>query len=288
MQRAVTYLYPEQENASSFKVFQDRTNQIKAFYFTRNNIKKVERMESGTSYAVYFLFNEAEQGELPKIYVGKSTNGASRISNHNSNKSFWSHCIMFVTDNNSFDTATIDYLEYYFIKRLKNNGKYLLENVALRDKEPNLSIYDKPTVLSYISQIEFLLSAEGIDFKEYKDIVELGSETVVKKDFYYPNNNNHNAKLSVKDNEFILAKGSIIIGYLESTKNWSDDGAHYRRNKKTVDALLAESKIKPTEDGKYETLINLAFNNPSAPAALITGSSENGWAFFKGIDNIKQ
>lgn len=33
MPRVVTYLYPRQESASNLKVFQDRTNQIKAFLF---------------------------------------------------------------------------------------------------------------------------------------------------------------------------------------------------------------------------------------------------------------
>jgi len=32
MQKVVTYLYPDVKKASSLKVFQDRTNQIRAFY----------------------------------------------------------------------------------------------------------------------------------------------------------------------------------------------------------------------------------------------------------------
>lgn len=38
MPKTVTYLYPDIEKASSLKMFQDRTNQIRAFYFTRENI----------------------------------------------------------------------------------------------------------------------------------------------------------------------------------------------------------------------------------------------------------
>ncbi len=55
MQKTITYLYPDSEKASSLKMFQDRTNQIRAFYFTRENIKEVEKLESGTNYAVYFF-----------------------------------------------------------------------------------------------------------------------------------------------------------------------------------------------------------------------------------------
>lgn len=38
---------------------------------------------------------------------------------HDKSKTFWSFCIMFVTDNNSFDAMTIDYIEYSFINKLK-------------------------------------------------------------------------------------------------------------------------------------------------------------------------
>lgn len=41
MQKVVTYLYSKDKNASNLKVFQDRTNQIKAFYFTIDYIKEV-------------------------------------------------------------------------------------------------------------------------------------------------------------------------------------------------------------------------------------------------------
>jgi hypothetical protein len=110
MEKVVTYLYPNTEKADTLKVFQDRTNQIKAFYFTRDNIRKVEKLESGQNYAVYFLFDKSADGEMTKVYVGQSKNGAFRMESHQANKLFWSYCTMFVTDNNSFDALTIDYI----------------------------------------------------------------------------------------------------------------------------------------------------------------------------------
>ena len=74
MEKVVTYLYPDVVKASSVKVFQDRTNQIKAFYFTRDNIKLVEGLESATNYAVYFLFDESPDDEGTRVYVGQSKN----------------------------------------------------------------------------------------------------------------------------------------------------------------------------------------------------------------------
>lgn len=278
MERVVTYLYPEYENASSLKVFQDRTNQIKAFYFTRDYIKKVEQLESGTNYSVYFLFDITEDGEMTKVYVGQSKNGAYRMQSHDNNKMFWSFCIMFVTDNNSFDTLTIDYMEYYFIRKLEKSGRYSLENKAMRNIEPNVSIYDKPTVESYIAQIEFLLKAEGINLEEEK--------SDYKTKFYFPKSEKYNAKIFVKDGKFILAEGSIISGPIPSSKGWSDGGKFYNRYNNYINEFLNDGKIELYKDN-YKTLINLTFTSPSAVASLISGHAENGWRFFKDIVELR-
>ena len=84
---------------------------------------------------------------------------------HDKSKTF-GHLYYVVTDNNSFDAMTIDYIEYYFINKLKNSSSYLLENKDMRTSEPIVSIYDKPNIEAYIEQIEFLLKTEGIDFDE--------------------------------------------------------------------------------------------------------------------------
>lgn len=279
MERVVTYLYPEHENAANLKVFQDRTNQIKAFYFTREYIKKVEELESGKNYAVYFLFDKTEDGEITKVYVGQSRNGAYRMQDHNYKKMFWSYCLMFVTDNDSFDTLTIDYMEYYFIKKLENSGRYLLENKVMRNNEPNVSIYDKPTVESYISQIEFLLKAEGISLEEEK------SDHFTK--FYHPKSNKYKAKVFVKDGNFVLAEGSIISHPISSSEDWSDGGKFYQRYNGYIKKFLEDGKIEKYND-QYRTLINLSFTSPSAVASLITGLAKNGWKFFKNIEELRE
>lgn len=278
MQRVITYLYPEHENASNLKVFQDRTNQIKAFYFTRDYIKKVEDLESGKNYAVYFLFDKTEDGEMTKVYIGQSKNGAYRMQSHDNNKIFWSFCLMFVTDNNSFDTLTIDYMEYYFIKKLKKSGRYSLDNKVMRNIEPNMSIFDKPTVHGYISQIEFLLKAEGINIDEER--------STASTKFYEPVSDKHSAKIFVKDGNFILSEGSIISVPIESSKNWADEGKFYERYNNYINEFLKDKKIEKYGDN-YKTLINLTFNSPSGVASLISGYAENGWKFFEGIEELR-
>lgn len=274
MQKSITYLYPDATNAANLKMYQDRTNQIKAFYFTRESYKQVYDLPSVFNYAIYFLFNDSEDENL--IYIGQSINGIKRIEEHVKGKDFWSYAIMFVTDNNSFDKLSIDYLEYEFIQRFKKSS-FVLTNKDLRPNKPNISVYDLPNLEVFIDHIEFLLSAEGIDIDEAEE-----SNEAVK--LYYPSKN-HNAKLFVQDGKFILAAGSEVKRPPESTKDWKDK-RHFIRGNDVINGYIENEKIKVI-DNKLITQVNLAFKSPSAPADLITGLSENGWKFFKGLEELR-
>lgn len=265
MQKTVTYLYPDIKKASSLKVFQDTSNQILGLYFTRENIKAVEDLPNSKNYAVYFLFNNSQDDES-RVYVGQSINGIERIKNHVANKEFWSYCIMFVTDNISFDRLTIDYLEYEFIKKFKKSS-YTLANREPRDKEPNCSIFAKASITSYIEQIEFLLSTEG---------VELTSNQPTNKDVnIYAPKGKYDGKLYVKDGKFVLCAGSEI-----ARDNF------YRSMNELIESYISDGKIKEI-DGRIVTQVDLSFKSPSRPAVLISGSSQNGWMFFEGLNELR-
>ena len=43
MPRTITYYYPDENNPSAIKVFQDRSSQIRGFYFKRDYLKDVAK-----------------------------------------------------------------------------------------------------------------------------------------------------------------------------------------------------------------------------------------------------
>jgi len=274
MQRSITYLYPDENNAANLKMYQERTNQIKGFYFTRESYKNIEGLDSCGNYAIYFLFNDSEDENM--VYIGQSVNGIKRIDNHNRKKDFWTYGIMFVTDNNSFDKLSIDYMEYEFINRFKKSS-FVLTNRDLRANKPNVSIYDLPNLNSYIKQIEFLLSAEGIDI----DIAEEGN--IDRK--YYHAKGEYNAKLFVKEGKFVLVKGSELKRPPEASKEWKYKG-HFKRNNQAINDYIQDGKAK-LENGKIITEHNIAYNSPSRPANLVTGMAKNGWLFFEGLNELR-
>lgn len=203
-------------------------------------------------------------------------NGINRINEHVRSKDFWTYCIMFVTDNNSFDKLLIDYLEYEFINKFKKSS-YTIMNKDVRNREPNISIYDKPNLISFIRQIEFLLNAEGIVIR--KPILKED-----KVEYYYPTRNLE-AKLYLQGGNFILEKGSKLKRPPESTKHWKSD-KHYKRFSNLINDYIDGEKV--SENGEeLITLVNLTFSNPSVVASLISGSSENGWLFFEGLNELR-
>lgn len=258
------------------KVFQDRTNQIKGFYFTKEQIKEIEKLDSSTNYAIYFLFDNSDS-DNKKTYIGQSINGVKRIFDHINKKDFWSYCILFVTDNNSFDKLTIDYMEYEFIKRFKKSN-FTLMNKDPRTNEPNVSMYDKPNILSYIKQIEFLLSAEGVS-------IDPVPSSLINEKFYYPKNREYKSRIFVKDGQFVLTKDSELRRPVTSSEFWKT-GNFYTRYNSVIDSYIEDGKVIE-EDGILKAVINLSFNSPSRVAELVSGRSTNGWSFFEGLKELQ-
>ena len=279
MARAITYYYPDETAPSSLKVFQDRSSQIRGFFFTRDRLEDMAKVENAGNYAIYFLLgNDDDEHPIPTIYVGQSKNGAGRIIDHKYKKSFWSHCIMFVSDNNAFDTNAIDYMEYYFIQKVVSAGVYMVENKDERKKEPNVSIYDKPAYDQYVAQIEFLLQIEGVR-------LTLPVKKIAEK-YYKLRGKGPSAQAYFQEGKFYLEVGSIIRP--SATKSESMKSIMDRR-KQQIAQLLAEKKIAPSKDDDrcYEVLYPLSFKSPSTMAVFVLGRSANGWDEFVGIEELR-
>lgn len=174
-EKTVTYYFPNFETPSAMKVFQDRSSQIRAFRFEKEYLNEMLNEEYIKNYSVYFLFDENKN----TVYVGQSKNGAKKILEDKKRKGFWDYCIMFVSDNNVFDSNTLDYMEAYFAELLIESNNYNLHSSTTKGKVPKLNSFDKITYNMYVNQIEFLLKAEGLDFRNSK--ISLKSKPQVKE-----------------------------------------------------------------------------------------------------------
>lgn len=304
LSKTITYYYPDGENPSAVKIFQDRSSQVRGFRFKRKYLNLVQKEEHSDGYGIYFLLGEnLGIKEKREIYVGQSKLGVQRILNHSRNKDFWVDCIMFVSDNNIFDTNAIDYMEYYFINLIKNSPQYVLNNVEQRNKEPNLNYLDKMVYETYLTQIEFLLKAEGIylNSKQNENVLQRVSKVLQSKPettsnehkenyasskLYFAKNEKYNASIRYENGLFILTKGSIINKPRKEMLNWSDDGKLYRRIVKEQSEYEEKGLLKDIGD-KYKVLEEIPFKSPSRAGVFVSGTSVNGWEFFKDIKELR-
>ena len=150
-------------------------------------------------------------------------------------------------------------------------------NKDFRNWEPNVSIYDKPNLMSFIKQIKFLLNAEGI-------VIDEPEEQRGRINYYYPRGR-YDAKIYLKEGKFILEKGSKLRRVSEISKNWKSD-RHYCRFNNLMDNYIKDGQVVE-KDGEITTLVKLTFNAPSTIVNLVFGHSENGWVFFKDFNELR-
>ncbi|MCC9626705.1 GIY-YIG nuclease family protein [Thalassospira sp. MA62] len=273
--RTLMLHFPDASHATSLRIFQDPTSQIRGFYFTKSQLSKVESLDYANNHAVYFLFSTTEESS---VYIGQSVNGIKRIKSHLREKDFWQFGILFVTDNNSFDKLSIDYLEYYFIQAFSKT-QYSLENQDLRTTAPNVNVFNLSTLNSFASQTQFLLEAMGISFEAAASINE-----EIDEDEIFWARSPHQASIKLQDGRYILLTNSIIKAPLSRTKEWSDNGRFYKRSYRRYTQLIESGKAIKIDEMTAKLVDNVEFTSPSIPAGLCSGLSQNGWKFWKGLD----
>lgn len=274
--QVLNYLFPL-ENPNHLKIFQSSNSKIRGINFKRNEaVSKYinnELNDFATNYGIYVLRSEVDE-EL-KLYIGQSINGYNRIFGHK-DKAFWSEGIMFITENNTWDKTVIDYLEYRLIN-IFNKSKYTLENVDLRKKEPVLDIFQQAKMTELEKEILFLLACNGIDAtavnKEDKSIK------------IYNATKGNNAQLIYVDGDFILLSGSELKRPIDSSKDWKNKNFYYSKNK-AIDILLDNGKAVQ-QDTKIILNSDVAYTNPSLPASLTSGYTENGYTYWENLYEIR-
>lgn len=79
---------------------------------------------------------------------------------------------------------------------------------------------------------------------------------------------------------------SVVHRPKEALKNWSDEGRLYDRLTNDINSLIADQKLEDLGD-TCRTLVKLPFSSVSAAAAFISGAAQNGWSFFKDIQELR-
>lgn len=225
----------------------------------------VKRPELG-GVGVYFLFGESETGGPPIAYIGEAEDCANRLKQHNANKDFWNLSVAIVSRTGSFTKAHARLLEWLSIERAKTVGRYELDNGNAGVK-PNMPEWMAADVAEVFETAEVLLSALGFPIFEPAAEQKTDAEHV-----FFCRRGGADARGVYNEDGFVVLKGSI--GRRALTES-SLDTVGPRREE-----LIGSGVINGTPEG-YRFERDWAFSSPSAAAAIVTGSSANGWIEWK-------
>lgn len=238
---------------------------IKTIWFPRTAMDKALKREITQFTGVYFLFGDDEQGK-PLVYIGEGENCWSRITNHNRNKDFWSHCVIAVAKTDEFTKTDVKFLEHYCLDKAITAGRYATENNT-GSLQPSISESKKYDMLDNFNTIKVLLSTLGYPLFDDKR----GDKTQKRKVFYCKGKQVV-AKCIVTDEGYLVLAGSTA--HFEVSKA---TGNSYRALRKE----LIEKKVLVKKDNVFEFTSDQLFKSPSAASATVLGRSSNGWAEWK-------
>ena len=109
----------------------------KIFRFPRHQLSHIKRsglIDSAGHIVCYVLYNDHfdKQTFGNNVYIGETSNGFSRIENHDKGKSDWNQAIVISPD--EFDMDSIYRLESDLIKRIQWSMKFKAENIKQEDR----------------------------------------------------------------------------------------------------------------------------------------------------------
>lgn len=110
---------------------------------------------------VYFLIGQAEEDDLPTVYIGQGDYIYDRLEFHTKEKDFWDRAIIFISTNSGLNRGHITWLEYALIQQARKVGRCRLDNAQIPN-EPALSEAEKADTSGFLKQILQILPLVGL------------------------------------------------------------------------------------------------------------------------------
>lgn len=239
--------------------------------------KKCTNVPDLQKSGIYFLFGENENGD-PTVYIGQASarkngegilkrmlepHGKSDDKKENPIDA-WTEAVVLTAKSDELGATELCYLEHQFHDlAVKAKQATVLNGLSPSKGKP--SEEEESDMLAYMEQAKTMLSALGYDFLEPNTKqTEESDEPLV-----YLEKENVKAKGRYTTKGFIVYEGSIIRP--DVTPKCPDSIISLRKKHETS---VDNSKVKD----------DITFKTPSAAAGFVTGSSVNGWIYWKTED----
>ncbi len=239
-----------------------------AYKIPRTELDKCKDMEILKQSGVYLLFG-TDKVDNAVVYIGQASvrkNGKGllfRIQEPHNSIDYWTEAVMFTTQNNSFGSTEISYLEHRFCNIALEAKRYVVKNS--NDPNPGNITEEKESELEeFIDYAKIVMGVLG--HKVFEPLIAHSSDEIL----LYASRNNAKATGKRTNDGFVVLKGSSIS---DKTTN------------SCPEYIL---KIRAQYADRIDNNIlqeDILFPSPSTAAAFVCGGSANGnieWKNDKG------
>jgi len=225
----------------------------------------------------FFLpHGEPEDAAKPVVYVGEAEDCYKRFMQHNANKDFWHTAVAIVSRTGSFTKAHTKYLEWYCIKKVKEIGRFTLDNVN-EGSEPFVTEPMLADVMDAFDTLNILTSALGFPLFEARPQAT-GADVFVL------------TGPECEGRGQLVEDGFTVFGGSKARKQVVPSAGKWLQAARQE--LLA-SRVLAEDGNQLVFKEDHTFKTPSGAAMALLGRTANGWKEWKSasgetLDELKR
>lgn len=225
--------------------------------------------------ALYVLLENINSfaDEKPKAYIGQAEDVGQRIEQHIGGKNdFFQTVLVFVSTDHSINKADVQYLEYKAINAAKEAGRFDMSSNSQSGTLPHLTP-DQLDVIDEFREFVWLLTSFAGCRIFIKPISQVSAKKQDDNEQFHISWDNINAFALFGQDEMVLLKGSEL-------RKTTVASAKPEKRRAMLNSMLKEGVIEDKRDC-YVLLTDMAYPSPSTCAWVCTGTSLNGWNYWK-------
>lgn len=253
----------------------------KVLVFSRSQLGNVAKRDEAQRTGVYFLGGGDPQSPSREwVYIGEADDVLKRLAIHDrdESKDFWQRTVIVVSKDENLTKAHVRYLESRVIQmaREANHARVVNETSPPRPALPEPDVDDMEY---FLEEVAMMMPVLGFSFLQASPRVESAPPATPDSPLFRLMSGGVQAKARVIDGQLVVLKDSTARKH--GVESWKD----YRNLR---DDLVESGRLVDRDDPQLLVFAdNVAFDSPSAAAAVVLGRNANGRIEWKTADTDK-
>ncbi|TXH68120.1 MAG: GIY-YIG nuclease family protein [Thiothrix sp.] len=258
-------IYLPDGNPRSIKIADITSRTVAAILIPRAKLEDAAQRNELNQVGVYILFGQQEGRSY--AYIGEAENSLNRLKQHNREKEFWDHALVFISKTHYFTKTHIKFLECLCCDLAKKAGRYTLNN-GNNPPKPHLSESAEADLYDNFETIKIL--AGTLDYPIFDELIKPKTKEII-----ICKGKDAQAEGEYTEEGLVVFANSICN--LELTKTAGDWAVRVRAELLAADILKQKDNILVFQK-------DYVFTSPSGAAAIVLGRAANGWVEWKYKD----